>query len=53
VPCAERRQGQLRRYLANSQSAPQQFPDSGIVESHPDIGKPPLVCWIMQLIDAE
>jgi len=73
--CASLAPGQLRQYLANSQSAPQQFPDSGIVlkyqgelpattpywsanmssdivASHSDIGKPPLVCWIMQLVDA-
>ncbi len=73
--CAPLASGQLRQLLANSESAPQQFPDSGIVlkhrgtlpattpywsadmssdivASHSDIGKPSLVCWIMQLVDA-
>jgi hypothetical protein len=73
--CAPLASGQLRQFLANIQSAPQQFPDSGIVlkhkgtlpattpywsadmssdivASHSDIGKPSLVCWIMQLVDA-
>jgi len=73
--CAPLATGQLRQFLADSRSGPQQFPGSGIVlkhqgdlpptmpywsanmssdivAGHSDIGKPALVCWIMQLLDS-